>query len=84
MKKLAIYMLMALSFFNCQGQNTSEKKDSDLKKDTIQPKTNIQVHKEYDENGNLIRLDSTYTYFYSNIKNDSILERDIYKKFIRF
>lgn len=57
------------------------KKDSDLKKDTIQPKTTIQVHKEYDENGNLIRLDSTYTYFYSNIKNDSILERDIYKKF---
>ena len=56
-------MLMALSFFNCQSQNTSEKKDSDLKKDTIQPKTNIKVHKEYDENGNLTRLDSTYILF---------------------
>jgi hypothetical protein len=30
------------------------------------PQTDIKVNKEYDENGNLIRYDSTYTYFYSS------------------
>ncbi len=29
------------------------------------PKVDIKVNKEYDENGNIIRYDSTYTYFYS-------------------
>ncbi|QTD37632.1 hypothetical protein JL193_16445 [Polaribacter batillariae] len=80
MKKIILFIL-TLTFFSCQGQNKTEKKNGEIKKDTIKPKTNIQVHKEYDENGNLISIDSTYTYFYSNIKGDSLLEKDFYKKF---
>ena len=72
---------MALSFFNCQGQNNKEKINDKVKKDTIKPQTKIKVNKKYDEFGNLIALDSTYSYFYSNIKGDSILERDVFNQF---
>ncbi|MEO9570053.1 MAG: hypothetical protein ABJH82_06410 [Polaribacter sp.] len=81
MKKLVIYILMALSFFNCQSQNSKVKNNTQQQLDTIKPKTKIQVNKEYDKYGNLKRLDSSYSYFYSNITGDTILEREIFNKF---
>lgn len=81
MKKLALFLLMALSFFNCQSQNNKAKTKKEVTKDTIKPQTKIKVNKQYDEFGNLISMDSTYTYFYSNIKGDSLLESDIFNKF---
>lgn len=74
-------MLMALSFYNCQSQHNKEKNGVEVQKDTIKPQTKIKVNKKYDEYGNLIALDSTYSSFYSNIKGDSILERDIFNQF---
>ena len=74
-------MLMALSFFNCQSQNSKEKIKSEVINDTIKPQTKVTVKKQFDEFGNLIHLDSTYSYFYSNIKGDSILEKDVFNKF---
>ena len=77
MKRIIICTIL-LSFFltSCNGQ---KKVDQALNKmDTIKPQTNFSVHKEYDEYGNLISVDSTYTYFYSNIKNDSILEKQLF------
>jgi hypothetical protein len=55
-----------------------EKKDN-LTKNA--PKTDIKVNKEYDEKGNLIRYDSTYSSYYSNILNDTVLEDSIFNKF---
>ena len=46
-----------------------------------QPKEDIKVNKEYDENGNLIRYDSTYTYYYSNIEGDEIAADSIFNNF---
>ncbi len=43
-----------------------------------QPKEDIKVNKEYDENGYLIRYDSTYTYYYSNIEGDEIVADSIW------
>ncbi len=74
-------MLMALSFYNCQGQNNKEKVDNSVERDSLKPQTKIKVNKKYDKNGNLIALDSTYSYFYSNIKGDSVLERDVFNQF---
>ncbi|WKD86710.1 hypothetical protein KCTC32516_02086 [Polaribacter huanghezhanensis] len=79
MKKIFIYML-TFTFFSCQSQN-STKNELRIKKDTIKPKTNIEVHKQFDKYGNLIRVDSTYTSFYSSIKNDSTLEKNIFSTF---
>jgi hypothetical protein len=39
------------------------------------------VNKEYDKNGNLIRYDSTYSAYYSNILNDSVRGDSIFKNF---
>lgn len=72
---------MAFSFSNCQSQNNNVKTNNEVIKDTIKPQTKIKVNKQYDEFGNLIAVDSTYTSFYSNIKGDSISEREIFSKF---
>jgi len=50
--------------------------------ETVKPNQNIVVNKEYDDNGNLIKYDSTYSYFYSSIKQDSILEDSIFNNFM--
>lgn len=64
---------------SCNGQNKLDKQGENL--DTIKPKINIKVQKKYDTEGNLISVDSTYSYFYSNIQNDSIQEKLIFDKF---
>ena len=80
MKKTIMFtVFVSLMLVSCNGQNKLEK--TSAKKYTIKPEIDINVHKEYDENGNLIRVDSTYTYFYSNIKNDSLLEKEIFDRF---
>jgi hypothetical protein len=47
--------------------------DSKVKRDSLyQPKVNIKVNRHFDEKGNMIGFDSTYTSFYSNIEGDTI------------
>ena len=68
-----IAMLLVLCLTGCNGQRKGEqtvKESSKTKVDT--PLGNWKVRKEYDEFGNLIRYDSTYSWSYSNIPGDSI------------
>jgi hypothetical protein len=37
----------------------------------IKPKVAIKVNRRFDEKGNLIGFDSTYTSYYSNISGDT-------------
>lgn len=80
--KWLLIFATALFFSSCQAQEKKEKdnKITDVKK---APKENIIVNKEYDKDGNLIRYDSTYAYFYSNIENDTIAEDSILVNFRR-
>lgn len=80
MKKSIIFAIL-LSFLltNCNSQN--KPKQELVQKDSIKPQTKIRVNKEYDEQGNLISIDSSYSYFYSNIKNDTLMEKEIFDKF---
>lgn len=64
-------------FNGCNGQQQEKKQNNNKLKNT----PNIIVNKEYDENGNLIKYDSTYSYFYSNIENDSSLRDSILDNF---
>jgi hypothetical protein len=73
---LTIAFLLCLG--SCNGQSVKEKKET---ADKNLPKTDIKVNKEYDKDGNLIRYDSTYSYFYSNILNDTILGDSIFSNF---
>jgi hypothetical protein len=45
------------------------------------PQTEIKVNKEYDKNGNLVRFDSSYSYYYSNVAGDTVLQDSILNAF---
>lgn len=58
MKRSALFPLLIMCLIlNSVAQETGKK--------AITPKENSKVTREYDENGNLIRFDSTYTYSWS-------------------
>src|ERR1051325_6468040 len=48
---------------------------------TNQPKVNIQVNRKYDEKGNMVAFDSTYSTYYSNIKGDTSRMDSLMQKF---
>ncbi|MFD0863988.1 hypothetical protein ACFQ1M_17360 [Sungkyunkwania multivorans] len=73
MKRYMILMLAALLSTSC---NSQEKMNGDVvdkdaaSKDTEVPKGSWTVNKEFDENGNLIRYDSIYTWSSEKHSND--------------
>ncbi|NOY96236.1 MAG: hypothetical protein GXO81_07645 [Chlorobi bacterium] len=71
-------IIFSLMLNSCNGQ-TGNKAKGHSKKD--QPKADIIVKKEYDKDGNLIKYDSTYYYYYSNIENDTIARDSIFNQF---
>ncbi len=83
MKKIVIILLSIFTLVGCNAQEKKEldKNKTEISKEIIKPKIDYKVNKEYDENGNLIRLDSTYTYYYSNIDKDAMMNDSIFKKF---
>ena len=64
MKKIAILSMVAILNLSCNAQEN--KKEATLQKDSIAqvepPKGTWKVDKEFDENGNLIRYDSIYSW----------------------
>ncbi len=83
MKRIGILALaISLILNSCNGQKKTEK--TEMAKDTITPKTNIIVNKEYDDEGNLIRYDSTYSSYYSNIVTDTLFGDSVFSNFKNF
>jgi len=81
MKKTIMYTV-TLFFLLLNCIDNKDKMNTELSQnDTIKPQTKISVHKEFDKYGNLISIDSSYSYFYSNIKNDSMVEKETFEKF---
>jgi hypothetical protein len=72
---------MAVAFILCsscqensKAQNSAEQKadNASTVTDSLdKPKVSIKVNKRYDDKGNLIGFDSTYSSYYSNIKGDT-------------
>jgi len=83
MKKLAMLLLPVFVLFSCNAQTDNKSSQLNEKKteQKVKPKIDYKVNKEYDENGNLIKLDSTYTYYYSNIDLNKQQVDSIYKSF---
>lgn len=64
MKKYSLFLFVALLCCGCKSKNNESKewKIDRGKKDLSElPKGSWTVDKEYDENGNLIRYDSSYS-----------------------
>ncbi|NRR93461.1 hypothetical protein HSX10_17955 [Winogradskyella undariae] len=74
MKKYIILFMVGLLSVSCKGQDNETKKveKEDHKTDIVEaPKGSWKVDKEFDENGNLIRYDSIYSWS-SNDKFDNL------------
>lgn len=94
-KSLAIGSAFLLIFVSCQGQNQQDKKslfsepsahNSSSQHDSLyKPKINIKVNKQFDDKGNIVRFDSTYSYSYSSPNGMKDLNNDsIFKNFHSF
>ena len=72
--KTLITLILTLTIIGCNSQKNEKKQTENNKKDStiIQPKEKWDVHTDYDEFGNLIKYDSTYSWSYSNVKGDSL------------
>ena len=77
-KTLLLSLAISITLLSCNGQAKNIEKNQI--KDTL-PQTNIKVNKEYDSKGNLIRYDSTYSSYYSNIKGDTTMRDSIFRRF---
>ena len=69
MKKLMVIMLLSLIAGGCNGQkNKNEKAQQQIASlDSLhKPKVDVRVNKQYDDKGNLVQFDSSYSYFYSS------------------
>ena len=78
MKKLALVVLSLGFFWFCSSQTekaTSSKNYEEIKGKS--PQGNWEVHKEFDEHGNLIRKDSTYSYSWSSVNGKQANPQEI-------
>ncbi len=78
-KLLSIALMLLFSSCNAQTKKDEHKTQNEINSNF--PKKNIKVNKEFDKNGNLIKYDSTYSYYYSNIKNNATLADSMFNKF---
>src|SRR5690242_2430032 len=80
MKQFAVVFCMVLAFA-CQKQSdkTLARFEKQFPDSTSNPRTDVRVNKKYDDKGNLIRYDSSYSYRYvspdkivKNIETDTL------------
>jgi hypothetical protein len=76
-RTIILILTISLTLSSCIGQTKKSEKQS---KENL-PKTSIKVNKEYDKNGNIIKYDSTYSSYYSNIKDNSNLKDSVMEEF---
>lgn len=87
MKNISLIFVLALIFASCNAQTNTKnevKQNDDKVTQNNEPKVNYKVNKEYDENGNLIRYDSTHTYYYSNVDTNAMMNDSVFDKFNEF
>jgi hypothetical protein len=80
MKKLIIGIFLFTFLTSCSAQENNQLSNTSDSLDN-KPQTKIIVNKEYDEEGNLIKFDSTYSFFYSNVERDSSFADSTYSIF---
>ena len=78
MKRIVIFLVFPLLFTACNAQTDKKAGKGELAissekpiPQNVKPKVDIKVNKKFDEDGNLIGYDSTYTWSYSSIQGDS-------------
>ena len=62
MKKYVLLFMIGMLSVSCNSQNKDLKNKESEEKSIKEPKGSWKVDKEFDENGNLIRYDSIYSW----------------------
>jgi hypothetical protein len=83
---MVIIMLLSLITAGCHGQkkvNEKAQQQIALNDTTDKPKVEVKVNKKYDDKGNLVQFDSTYSYYYSSpgFKRNSISSDSLFGSF---
>lgn len=81
MKAIISFFATLMLMVGCEAQNSTEQPTVNDDTAQIQPKTDIRVNKEYDDDGNLIRYDSVYSSYYSNVQGDTVMSDSILSEF---
>lgn len=76
-----IAIALSVTLIGCDGQTDGQNKKSEGEAVPGIPQTSIKVDKKYDDKGNLVNYDSSYSYYYSNIKDDKNLGDSIFDSF---
>jgi hypothetical protein len=77
---LVLLLLISSCTEKSNGQETADRRSASAH-DSVKPKVSIQVNRRYDDKGNLVGLDSTYSSYYSNVKGDTTKMDSIMKNF---
>ena len=85
----AFLLVLSLSLLSChdrtKGQDAEKNRSSSIAADSLnKPQVNIKVNKRYDDKGNVIGFDSTYTSFYSNVQGDTAKMDSLMSNFDRY
>lgn len=64
--------MLIMTFLGCISQQKEDKEIQENQETKKEPLERSEVHREYDEFGNLIKYDSIYMWSYSNKEGDSI------------
>ena len=82
MKNLIVMILLSFLMGACDEQKSQSQIAGQQFSSTdtlVKPKVDIKVNRKYDDQGNLVQYDSTYSYYYSspgfknNINSDSLI-----------
>ncbi len=81
---LLVMMLATSCDKKTEAQNATGRtqRASSTSEDSLdKPKANIKVNKHYDDDGNLVGFDSTYSSFYSDVKGDTSMMDSLMNRF---
>jgi hypothetical protein len=84
-----LFILGCVILISCHeksnGQDSAKADNKNTTPDSLyKPKVNIKVNRHYDDKGNVVGFDSTYTSFYSNVEGDTGRMDSLIKSFDLF
>jgi hypothetical protein len=83
----SITMLLGctLVFFACNENTNGQTSKNEIKRDSVsQPNVKIRVNRHYDDKGNVVGFDSTYTSFYADVNGDTATMDSMMRGFDRY
>jgi hypothetical protein len=88
LRTLSIYLTaLGLILSSCHektnGQNSTDANHASVDS-TYKPHVNVKVNRHYDDKGNIVGFDSTYTSYYSNLQSDTAEMDSLMHRFDRY